>query len=242
MRVVHLGDRFFAVARIIGAMTSTFRIAGLCLVAASIAGFRVANSQAQPQAPTAHPIPAQNDVAMTTNENVSDLPKDGDDVAVITTSQGTIVFKMFPDKAPKTIESFKKLAGDKFFDGVKFHRVIPGFMIQGGDPNTKGPNRATYGTGGPGYNLPDEFSDLKHVRGIVSMANTGAPNTGGSQFFIVVKDSTFLDGKYSVFGYVVKGMDVADKIVALPRDGRDDPLPDNEAVIQTFRIEKWPVK
>lgn len=178
----------------------------------------------------------------TTNDNVKDQPKAGDDVAVITTNYGTIIFKFLPDKAPQTVDNFKKLANQGFYNGSKFHRVIPGFMIQGGDPNSKGADRTSYGSGGPGYTVPDEFSDISHVRGIVSMANTGQPNSGGSQFFIVVKDSPFLDGKYSVFGYVVKGMDVADKIVALPRDPKDDPIIGHEAVMKSVKIEKWPVK
>lgn len=184
-------------------------------------------------------IPTQ--TTMTTKDNFKTDPSPGDEVAVIDTNQGTIIFKFFPDKAPQTVASFKKLAGEKFYDGTRFHRVIPGFMIQGGDPNSKGTDRSTYGTGGPDYTLPDEFNDLSHVRGIVSMANTGQPHSSGSQFFIVVKDSPFLDGKYSIFGYVVKGMDVADKIVNLPRDERDDPLPSNEAVVKSITIEKWPV-
>ncbi len=171
------------------------------------------------------------------------MPKDGEEVAVIDTNLGQIVFRFYDDKAPKTVDNFKKLANKKFYDGTKFHRVIPGFMIQGGDPNSKGTDRSTYGIGGPGYTIEDERSpDLHHDRGVVSMANTGQPHSGVSQFFIMVADQHRLDGGYNVFGKVVKGMDVVDKIVNLPRDSKDDPNPGNEAVMQSVKIEKWPVK
>ena len=175
-------------------------------------------------------------------QNDPNAPKVGEEVAVITTNQGKIVFKFFPDKAPRTVENFKRLAGQKFYDGIKFHRVIPGFMIQGGDPNTKGENRASYGLGGPGYQINAEFNDVHHGRGIVSMARSSDPNSAGSQFFICVADAGFLDHQYTAFGKVLSGMDVADKIVNLPRDEKDDPKPGNEAIMQTVRIEKWPVK
>lgn len=175
--------------------------------------------------------------------------KEGDKVAVLETNQGRIVFKFFPEKAPKTVENFQTLTGKKFYDGTKFHRVIPGFMIQGGDPNTKEADRSKYGTGGPGHTIPGEMNDLSHVRGMVSMARTADPNSAGSQFFIVVKDSPFLDkgegpGRegYAIFGYVLSGMDVADKIVNLPRDGRDCPNPGNEAVVKSVTIQTWPLK
>ena len=194
--------------------------------------------------PTAPPPPEKYDGPATTNDNVSKPPRDGDEVAVMDTNYGQIVFKFFPDKAPVTVANFKALARAHFYDGTKYHRVIPGFMIQGGDPNTKSGDRSSWGMGGPGYGVPDEFSDISHVRGVVSMAHSGAPNSGGSQFFIVVKDSTFLDHQYAAFGYVLKGMDVADKIVNLPNDGP----PGNtisvgqNAEIKSLKIEKWPVK
>jgi peptidyl-prolyl cis-trans isomerase B (cyclophilin B) len=145
--------------------------------------------------------------------------------AVIKTKLGDIEVKFFPDKAPKHVENFMKLAKSGFYNGTIFHRVIPGFMIQGGDPNTKDPNKKElYGMGGPGHSVKAEFNDIPHKRGIVSMARSSDPNSGGSQFFIVVEDSHFLDGKYTVFGEVVKGMGVADKIVNLSRDAKDNPL------------------
>ena len=169
-----------------------------------------------------------------------DKPKDGDEVAVITTKLGKIVFKFRTDLAPKTVENFKTLTNKGFYDKSIFHRVIPDFMIQGGDPNSKDPAKvATYGGGGPGYTLKDEFSGLDHKRGVVSMANTGSPNSGGSQFFIVTTNHSDLNHKYSAFGEVVSGMEVADKIVAQPRNNKDLP---NERIEMTIKIEKWPVK
>jgi peptidyl-prolyl cis-trans isomerase B (cyclophilin B) len=144
--------------------------------------------------------------------------------AVIETKHGEIELKFFSDKAPNHVKNFIKLAKDGFYDGTLFHRVIPGFMIQGGDPNTKGPDKGTYGMGGPGDTVDAEFNDISHKRGILSMARSQNPNSAGSQFFVIVKDSTFLDRQYTVFGEVVSGMDVADKIVSSPRNARD--LPD----------------
>ncbi len=135
------------------------------------------------------------------------------------------------------MENFIKLAKSGFYDGTIFHRVIPGFMIQGGDPNTKGPDKSTYGMGGPGYTIDAEFNKISHKRGIVSMARSRDPNSAGSQFFIVVKDSPFLDGKYTVFGEVVKGMEVADKIVSLKRDYRDMPLERVEMKVKIIEEE-----
>ena len=143
--------------------------------------------------------------------------------AVIETKFGEIELKFFPEVAPKHVSNFIKLAKDGFYDGTIFHRVIPGFMIQGGDPNTKTPDRSTYGMGGPGHKVPAEFNNIPHKRGILSMARANDPDSAGSQFFIVVKDSSFLDGQYTVFGEVVRGMEAVDAIVALPRDTRDMP-------------------
>jgi peptidyl-prolyl cis-trans isomerase B (cyclophilin B) len=144
--------------------------------------------------------------------------------AIIKTKFGDIEIKFYPDVAPKHVENFIKLAKEGFYNGTIFHRVIPGFMIQGGDPNTKDSlKKETYGQGGPGYTVKAEFSDIPHKRGIVSMARAADPDTAGSQFFIVVEDSRFLDRKYTVFGEVTKGIGVADKIVNLPRDERDNP-------------------
>jgi len=139
--------------------------------------------------------------------------------ATIHTTHGPIDVEFFDEDAPKTVENFRKLAGDSFYDGVVFHRVIKDFMIQGGDPTGTG-------SGGPGYTFEDEFNDRKVVRGALAMANAG-PNTNGSQFFIVTADACpWLDGKHTVFGRVTSGMDVVDAISLLERDGRDRPRED----------------
>ena len=155
--------------------------------------------------------------------------------AVIETNKGEIEIEFLPDKAPGHVKNFLKLAGEGFYDGTTFHRVIPGFMIQGGCPNTKDAAGAggPAGTGGPGYNIDAEFNDTTHARGVVSMARSQAPNSAGSQFFVCVSDSTFLDGQYSAFGRVVRGMEVADAIVSSPRDPRDNP---NERVEMKVRV------
>ncbi len=145
---------------------------------------------------------------------------------VIETNLGNMSFKLLSDLAPETVRNFEKLAESGFYDGTLFHRVIPGFMIQGGDPNTKQPDKSNWGMGGPGYTIRAEFSSRSHLRGIVSMARAQDPNSAGSQFFIVTSDSTFLDKQYTVFGEVIEGMDVADKIVNLQRDGNDCPIQD----------------
>ncbi len=155
--------------------------------------------------------------------------------AIIETNLGTIVFKLLPDLAPETVRNCEKLARDGFYNGTLFHRVIPGFMIQGGDPNTKSGNKNTWGMGGPGYTIKAEFSSRSHHRGIVSMARAQDPNSAGSQFFIVTTDSTFLDRQYTVFGEIIEGMDVADKIVNLQRDRNDCPL--EEAKMLHVKVE-----
>ncbi len=158
------------------------------------------------------------------------------EVAVISTRHGDIVIRFRDDLAPKHVESFKKLVKEGFYNGTSFHRVIPGFMIQGGDPESKNAdNRSMHGTGGPGYSIKAEFSKTKHTRGIVSAARSMDPDSAGSQFFICVADSPWLDGQYSVFGEVVEGLDVADKIVNEPRDARDNP---NERVEVTMTLEE----
>src|SRR5881398_2454858 len=139
--------------------------------------------------------------------------------ATLHTNHGAIAVELFDADAPKTVENFRKLAGDGFYDGVIFHRVIPDFMIQGGDPTGTG-------TGGPGYKFEDEFNEHKVERGALAMANSG-PNTNGSQFFIVTTDSApWLDGKHTVFGRVTAGMDAVDAISAADRDSSDKPRDD----------------
>lgn len=138
-----------------------------------------------------------------------------------------IEIELYPDVAPETVANFKKLVKDGFYDGLTFHRVIPGFMIQGGDPDGNG-------TGGPGYSIKGEFSsngfknDLKHERGVISMARSAHPDSAGSQFFIMTDNAPYLDGQYAAFGKVLQGMEEVDKIVNAQRDFRDKPLQDQK--------------
>ena len=170
---------------------------------------------------------------------VAPLPESGPR-AIIKTKFGDIHIKLYPDVAPRHVENFIKLAKSGFYDGTIFHRVIPGFMIQGGDPNTKSSLRKdVYGQGGPKDEkgnpvlLKAEFSDISHKRGIVSMARANEPDTAGSQFFIVVETSLFLDRKYTAFGEVTKGLGIADRIVVLPKNDRDLP---NDRIEMTVTI------
>lgn len=160
------------------------------------------------------PAPAAAPAARSTNE-----------VAVITTSEGVMVLEFYPDVAPGHVANFKKLAKQGFYDGTCFHRVIPGFMIQGGDPNTKNDGaKDSWGTGGPGWTINAEFNAKHHARGILSMARTSDPNSAGSQFFICHADAGNLDGQYTVFGNLIKGFDVLDKIATTPTEAPDRPL------------------
>ncbi|NOJ26621.1 MAG: peptidylprolyl isomerase [Nitrososphaera sp.] len=170
----------------------------------------------------------------------------GNEIAEISTAQGTIKVEFFPKTAPKHVESFIKLSKDGFYDGVLFHRLVTGFVIQGGDPLSKDiSNKDIWGTGGPGYTIPAEFSDIPHTRGILSMARSNDPDSAGSQFFIVLEDSDLvrasLDGKYTAFGRVIEGMDVVDKIAALRKVGgtgmeAQQPLNPDDARIISIRI------
>ena len=162
-----------------------------------------------------------------------------EDIITLTTDDGVIVIKLDLVNCPKHAENFKKLVKEGYYDGTTFHRVIPGFMIQGGDPKSKNADdRASHGTGGPGYTVPAEIKN-KHKRGTVSAARTGDEvnpqrNSSGSQFFICVTETAFLDGQYSAFGEVIEGMDVADKIVAKTRDTRD-----NHKTPVTIKAKLW---
>ena len=171
------------------------------------------------------------------------------EVAVITTDYGDMVIDFFEGNAPKHVESFKLHAENGYYNGTIFHRVIPGFMIQGGDPNTKTDNNASYGTGGYAakyygigdqedsstWTLPAEFNSIKHRQGIVSMARANNPNSGGSQFFICAADAPHLNGQYTVFGQVIQGEQIIDQVVNLPRDARDNP---NRRITMKVKIEK----
>jgi peptidyl-prolyl cis-trans isomerase B (cyclophilin B) len=151
--------------------------------------------------------------------------------AILHTSEGAIELELYPNEAPKTVENFVKLARDGFYEGVIFHRVIPDFMIQGGDPTGTG-------TGGPGYEFEDEFNEHRVVRGALAMANAG-PNTNGSQFFIVTAEATpWLDGKHTVFGQVTAGMDVVDRICEAERDENDRPA--SPVAIERIELPEGP--
>jgi peptidyl-prolyl cis-trans isomerase B (cyclophilin B) len=153
-----------------------------------------------------------------------EIKKMSETTAVIETKFGNIRLKFFPDVAPNHVNNFIELARKGFYDGTTFHRVIPEFMIQGGDPSSKNPDRSKHGHGDPGYFLKAEFNDRPHKRGTLSTARRpGNPDSGGSQFFICVSDVPSLDKQYTIFGEVVSGMDVVDKIVIQPRDKIDNP-------------------
>ena len=169
-------------------------------------------------------------------KNLPEEPASKDEVAVIETNFGKIVIELFPDVAPHTCASFKKLANHGYFDGVLFHRVVPGFVIQGGDILTRDADPSNDGTGGPGYTLPAEFSDEHHVRGTVSMARKpGDINSAGSQFFICLADCPNLDYQYTVFGKVIQGMDVVDKIAAVPVKNQH---PQQKIIMTRVRVVK----
>ena len=166
--------------------------------------------------------------------------------AIITTNYGVIELELFTDTMPITTGNFIALAESGFYDATKFHRVIEGFMVQGGDPNTKGDNEATYGTGGPEKNVPDEFVEgelLTNKRGTIAMANSGQPNSGGSQFFINLVDNTNLDfdkpplsSKHPVFGRVVNGMDVIDAIGKVETSGPPRDIPSEPVILESVKI------
>jgi cyclophilin family peptidyl-prolyl cis-trans isomerase len=159
--------------------------------------------------------------------------------AIIQTKGGKIEVDLFDQVAPKTVANFVKLANSVFYDQLLFHRIVPGFVIQGGDPLTKDISlRELWGTGGPGWKIDAEFSKLTHSRGTLSMARSNDPNSAGSQFFIVLKDSFFLDGQYTIFGKVIEGMDVVDSIAALKTDSKETPIEIESARMSSIRIIK----
>lgn len=162
-----------------------------------------------------------------------------DEVAVIKTNKGEMVVEFWPDVAPKTVENFKKLAKEGFYDGTAFHRIVQGFMIQGGDPLTKDTaNESRYGTGDPGYKIDAEFNDRKHTRGVLSMARSSDPNSAGSQFFVMLGSAPHLDGSYTGFGKLIKGDDTLTKISETPVTT----APNGEPSRPTERIEVESVK
>ncbi len=177
-------------------------------------------------------VPAYSEVRYKkfTNEEIKKM---ADTKAVIETKFGNIELRFFPDSAPNHVNNFIELAQKSFYNGTTFHRVIPGFMIQCGDPNSRDLDKSMHGMGDPGYKLKAEFNDKSHKRGILSMARSGHPDSAGSQFFICVADAPHLDRQYTVFGEVVSGLDVVDKIVSRPRDRNDNP---NERIEMKVKI------
>tara|TARA_Y100000385_G_scaffold161877_1_gene167872 strand:- start:4386 stop:5000 length:615 start_codon:yes stop_codon:yes gene_type:complete len=171
------------------------------------------------------------------------------EVAVISTNFGDMIVEFYPEIAPMHVESFVALTNEEYFNGTTFHRVIPGFMVQGGDPNSRNENRATHGTGGRAgkffglgneedpstWLIPQEFNDTPHVKGILSMARTNDPNSASSQFFICHDNANFLDNNYTVFGKVIQGLDIIDEIANVAKDQNDNPL---ERVEMSVRIAK----
>jgi peptidyl-prolyl cis-trans isomerase B (cyclophilin B) len=163
-----------------------------------------------------------------------------DEVAVIETSQGEMVIRFWPDVAPKTVENFKQLARDGFYDGTAFHRIVKGFMIQGGDPLTKDASaEEMWGTGGPGYKVKAEFNDRPHVRGVISMARSQNPDSAGSQFFICLAEARFLDRQYTAFGELIRGDDVLGQIGDTPTSasrGGEKSKPTSRVAVESVKI------
>jgi peptidyl-prolyl cis-trans isomerase B (cyclophilin B) len=156
--------------------------------------------------------------------------------AVLKTSYGEMTVAFWPDVAPKTVENFKKLARSGFYDGTAFHRIIKGFMVQGGCPNTKEGDKGMHGTGGPGYSIKAEFNPKSHVRGVLSMARSASPDSAGSQFFICHGDARFLDRQYTAFGELVSGEDVLEKIANVPTAGPEKSTPVARVALESVKI------
>ncbi|MCG3146589.1 MAG: Peptidyl-prolyl cis-trans isomerase A [Verrucomicrobiae bacterium] len=159
-----------------------------------------------------------------------------DKLAVIETKAGKMVIEFFEKDAPKTVENFQKLAGKGFYDGTTFHRIIKGFMIQGGDPLSKDPNNGRVGTGDPGYKIKAEFNKNSHQLGVVSMARSQDPDSAGCQFFICLGDASFLDGQYTAFGKLVEGVEVLKKLGDTPTEGPERSRPTERVVIQSIKV------
>ena len=162
------------------------------------------------------------------------------EVAIIKTSAGEMVIEFWPDIAPKTVENFKNLAKKGFYDGTCFHRIVKGFMVQGGDPLTKDPKAEhQWGTGGPGHKVKAEFNDKAHVRGVISMARSQDPDSAGSQFFICLADARFLDKQYTAFGKLIKGDDVLGKLGETPTTrsgGGENSKPTSRVAVESIKI------
>jgi len=236
----------------------------LLALTALMSGFVLTGCAKEPE-PTATPEPETTtpetkpeepkteEPAAPSDAPLADMPVDGEEVAVLETAKGKIVVMFYPQVAPKTVENFKTLAKKGFYDGTRFHRCIANFMIQGGDPNSKDLAKAgMWGTGGNTdasgneINVPGETGmKLLHKRGVISMANSGSPESASSQFFLMQQDYPSLDGGYTSFGKIVKGIEVVDEIVKTgssnPADNGSVP-PEKAVVLKKATIEKWPVK
>ena len=179
-------------------------------------------------------------LAQEPKETPTMTPSNNNEVAVIKTSEGEMVAEFWPDVAPNTVENFKKLARSGFYDGTAFHRIVKGFMIQGGDPNTKDLNKeSSYGTGGPGYSVKAEFNEKLHEKGVLSMARSGDPDSAGSQFFIMLGRSPHLDRQYTAFGKLIKGEDVLTKIGETPvtrGPGGENSKPTKRVEVESIKI------
>jgi peptidyl-prolyl cis-trans isomerase B (cyclophilin B) len=207
--------------------------AALCLSIGANSAFAQTNKDAAgSEKPKSDKVePGKNQPAKGENKTVNDT----NEVAVIKTTMGEMVIEFWPDVAPKTVENFKTLAKKGFYDGTAFHRVIKGFMIQGGDPLTKDASaEARWGTGGPGYKIKAEFNDRSHTRGVISMARSNDPDSAGSQFFICHGNPTFLDHQYTAFGKLIKGDDVLEKIATTPTHPPD--RPDTRVGVESIKI------
>lgn len=228
---------------------SALLIVGLAVMLAP-SGSNTGPSLRATSTPFEGPYSSRNETTTTSEEEAENTADTEDErpIAVLQTNVGTIRIELFTDLMPTTTENFLKLAREGFYDDTKFHRVVAGFIVQGGDPLSRSEDRSRYGQGGPGYTIPDEFvvdPALSNTRGTVAMANTGQPNSGGSQFFINVADNNGLDfdkqpttSKHPVFGRVVEGMDIVDQIAAVETDEQNIPL--EPIVIEAVEVRTAP--
>ena len=203
------------------------RITGLLALCAALLAAGCSDRSSTPVAE----VPSARPEASTMKETPSEAPR-----AIIRTSVGDMTVEFWPDVAPRTVENFLKLSREGFYEGTCFHRIIKGFMIQGGCPNSKRGARGQPGTGGPGYQVKAEFNNRSHVRGVLSMARSSDPDSAGSQFFICHGAAPFLNNKYTAFGKLVEGADVLDKIAAIPCAGPEESTPTERVDILKVEI------
>jgi peptidyl-prolyl cis-trans isomerase B (cyclophilin B) len=200
-------------------MSASFAAVAVAAMVLAVNGCKEESPQpasSKPVSKTGDQQPASKPTGDTMASPTAATPVNKNEVAVLETKYGKMVIEFFNDDAPNTIANFKKLAKQGFYDGTAFHRIMKGFMIQGGDPNSKDPNQTNLGSGGPGYQIKAEFNKNRHVLGVVSMARAQNPDSAGSQFFICLGDATFLDGQYTAFGKLIGGVDALQKIGEVP--------------------------